>query len=109
MKGGLKEILGRLDSPNLEGEGTDAPPKSLYTMKHRLVDPNSTCLPEQAHKRSADTTVGIVAVDVSANDTGSVAQTSAVKAKERRAVKSTPKNKKKMLSGWPHRKKSRAE
>ncbi len=75
--------------------GSDAPPKALYTVKHRLVDPNSTCLPVQAHKRSADTTVGIVAVDVSANDTGRVAQTSAVKAKERRAMKSTPKNKKK--------------
>ncbi len=41
MKGGFKEILGRLGSPNLEEEGTDAPPKMLYTMKHRLVDPNS--------------------------------------------------------------------
>ncbi len=34
MKGGLKERLGRLGSPNLEEEGTDAPPKTLYTMKH---------------------------------------------------------------------------
>ncbi len=95
MKGGLKEILGRLGSPNLEEGGTDAPPKTFYTMKHRLVGPNSACLPVPAHKRSADTTVGIVAVDVSADDTGSVAQTSEVKVKERRAMKSTPKNKRK--------------
>ncbi len=95
MKGGLREILGRLGSPNLEEEGTDAPPKTFYTMKHRLVDPNSACLPVPAHKRSAYSTVGIVAVDVSADDTGSVAQTSEVKVKERRAMKSTPKNKRK--------------
>ncbi len=93
MKGGLKEILDWLDSSTSEEEGTDASPKTLYTMKHRLVDSYSACLPVQAHKRSADTTPGIVAVDVSADDTRSVAQTSAVKVTERGAMKSTPKNK----------------
>ncbi len=93
MKGGLMEILGRLGSPNLEEEGTGAPPKTLYTMKHRLVDPNSACLPVPAHKRSADT---IVALDVSANDTGRVEQTSEVKVKD---MKSTPKNKR-LDSKW---------
>ncbi len=78
FKEGLKEILDRIDCSNLEEEGTDASSKTFYTMKHRLIDPHSACLPVQAHKRSADTNVGIVAVDVSANDTGSVAQTSAV-------------------------------
>ncbi len=64
-------------------------------MKHRRADSNSDCLPVQAHKRSADTTLGVVAVDVSAGDTRSVAQTSAVKETERRAKKSTPKDKRK--------------
>ncbi len=69
MEGGLKEILDRLDS--LEEEGTDASPKTLYTMKRRQVESNSACLPAQAHRRSANTTPGIVAVDVSADDTRS--------------------------------------
>ncbi len=95
MKGGLKVLVDRVDSSNLDEDGTDASSKTLYTMKHGLVDSNSACLPVQTHKRSADTTPGIVAVDVSADDTRSVAQTSAVKVTERRAMKRRPKNKRK--------------
>ncbi len=44
-KGGFKEILNRLDSSTLGEEGNDASPKTLNTMKHRLLDSKPACSP----------------------------------------------------------------